>query len=77
MNIALTTNYIAVEIATKRETEKAELLTITYMHKQFDDRAMTMDVWSPKSAIVRSGKDITGFAAWMLNKIEAELYKRN
>jgi hypothetical protein len=70
-------HYDCLEVSTKKETEKAELLTITYIHREFNDRAMTFDIWSPKSAILRTGSQITGLAPWMVRKVETEVSFRN
>lgn len=73
----ITHHYDAIEVTTKKETEKAELLTVVYMHREFNKTAASFDIWSPKSAIIRTEGKITGLAPWMLNKVANELQIRN
>ena len=73
----ITQHHDAIEVTTKRETEKAELLTVVYVNRNYDSIGASFDIWSPKSAIIRTEGKITGLAPWMLNKVANELQHRN
>lgn len=73
----ITHHHDVIDIETKRETEKAELLKVSYINREYATIGASLDVWSPKAAIIRHEGKIIGLAPFILQKIREQIYDRN